>query len=246
MPLSNLNKIIAHFLVGVLVLLWVAILFWNSIYKFILSHEQIENASVAVILSLLLLAGSSVGGAIIEGVSDMTLRKLVKRTRTHRALAKVFGQGSVQESLLIWESAFCCCAKLDPSFTSILDAGRRTVAELASGIFYKNASKEEIEWVISHYATYYLATNYLVVYVLFGILGVRVVVANSGWAATLLFLGVLMSAFYFTWSLAVDRYLYSYFARFRFSALWLTQHTRNESLSKCSTLAVGGTSEEWS
>lgn len=222
MQISSLNKVITLLIVGGAAMLWLGVLFWKAVSEFALKYKELGNAAGAVVAGLLLVAGSALLGSIIEGLTDITTRRLVKRAHRRLGWARLFGQAELHNSVAFWEGIFIGEAKKKVAFRPVLETRETTPLQLAAGMFYKYATKEHVDWVVSHYSTYYLATNYLVLFIMFAIsvfwwLATRESSLSLWFGTSFAFL----VAGYSTWSLAVDRYLYTYLEAFRFAVLCL-------------------------
>ncbi|OIP35773.1 MAG: hypothetical protein COZ68_02880 [Deltaproteobacteria bacterium CG_4_8_14_3_um_filter_43_13] len=225
MPVSTLNKTIALFLVGILGVAWVVILAWKPLAAFIAAYPELSSPAGSVALGSLSLALAAFVGSIIEGLTDVTVRRLVQAAARRERWARFLGQSRVHASSKYWENEFQQLATKQHLFESALERDFTSRAHVANGIFHAHASNHHIEWVISHYSTYYLVSCYLFVLGLFGLLVPQLIVflPEPRLIWTLGVLVALLVSAYALFALAVDRYLYSFQALFRFAAFWLSE-----------------------
>lgn len=228
MPFTGLNKVVSMFLVGSLAIGWLIVVSWES---FLLALGKVKDSQDAVIAlgSILALASVGAAGVLVDGLSDLTLRRLIKLGTRRRWVSFALGQGRLYDSMVSWRDWFA-----RTSHAHRVRAGQPERAphpemgsyQLAAGIFQKEAAPHHFEWVISHYATYYLASST-------GLVGVLYLVPlvqhfRSGDLSFVELIGaltVLLTLVYSACSLAADRYLYTYVATFRFATLWLNDQT---------------------
>jgi hypothetical protein len=227
MPVVTINKTVALFLVGYLGLGILAIIGRQPLFDFWRSHQELSSASGSVALGLLSLAIAALMGAIIDGLADVTIRRLIKWGAAHKTFACFFGQSRVFHSVAIWRAYFN-----EQIVQSDLDlfhkiAGDQGLAQLhlATGLLHVHAPPHHVEWIYAHYSTHHLASN-LAFIALAGPPAVAVTIAAHdgvaiGWIiATGL---AMIIAAYGLLSLSLDRCLYTYQAEFRFAAIWLAE-----------------------
>lgn len=227
MPVATINKTVALFLVGYLGLGVVIVVGRQSILGFWREHQELSGASGSVALGLLSLALAALIGAIIDGLADVTVRRLIKWGAQRESFARLFGQRRVFQSVAIWKAHFDeQLARADERlFTKIASDEALPKLHLATGLLHAHAPPHHIEWVFAHYSTHHLASN-LTVIALVGapLLAATAVGAGGDATATIMTtcLAMVVSA-YALLSLALDRCLYTYQAEFRFAAIWLAE-----------------------
>src|SRR4051794_16835019 len=105
MPLTSINKVVALFLVGLIVIAALAVIFWPQEMEFAKHTSWLANPAGAVALGLLLLASSSFFGALSEAIAEIFVRRIIGRTRESRRLARFFRQSREFDRLKTWEIA---------------------------------------------------------------------------------------------------------------------------------------------
>ena len=227
MPVVTINKTVALFLVGYLGLGILAIVGRQPLFDFWRSHQELSSASGSVALGLLSLAIAALVGAIIDGLADVTIRRLVKWGATRKTFARFFGQRRVFQSVEIWRAYFKeQIAQSDHRlFNKIAGDHGLPQLHLATGLLHVHAPPHHVEWIYAHYSTHHLASNLAFI----ALAGPPVVVATfaahdgvvTGWIIAT-GLAMIVSA-YGLLSLSLDRCLYTYQAEFRFAAIWLAE-----------------------
>lgn len=178
------------------------------------------------------LSGCALLGAIIEGTSDFTIRKLIRKSIKSHKWAKSFFQGEMQKEISYWEDHFLKTIEEKKLCKDMLTNSKINVNQLASGIFQKNTTKEHFEWALSHYAMYYLATGYILILTLFLVLPIKYNLQDQlSIDLTILFVVLILSSIYVLCSLAIDKYFYTYLVTFRFACLWAEEQEQKESVS---------------
>ena len=114
-------------------------------------------------------------------------------------------------------SFFC---KVKPKIDSNINH-ERYFGSLATALFQKNANKESFDWVVSHYATFHLCTNFAAILMFLGIL---LLILSPFYGANLL-LGSLacLIAFKFLLYLSMIQYVYTYQATYKFCTIYLAE-----------------------
>jgi hypothetical protein len=233
MPISSLNKVIALLIVGSIALLWIGILFWTPLSEFALKYKDLGNAGGAVVAGLLFLAGSALVGSVIEALTDLTVRPLIKKARRQRSWARFFGQAVLHDDLAFWELFFREKAERNELFQHVVATQEPALGRLAWGILHKNSSKEHADWAATHHAMYYLAANLSVLLTLVAFSAFPMVAARGlGLLAFFLVAAVFVPCIYLLWSLAIDRYLYTYLVTFRFGVLYLSEAASPQTTSR--------------
>ena len=223
MPVPSLNKVVSLFLVGGLALACIAAVWWTKVLSFVGSAPQ-GALAIASALSIPL-AGAA--GVVVDGLADLLFRRAITKTsseRNKRGLARLFRQDDDFESFDQWRTSFDnarriylarrgdCPEEMDERVTS---------KDTATGIFLTSASPHLFEWVISHYAMYYLATSSSVVLIAGLALPIRLVLTTPESPMRVALVVPILFSVWASLGFAVDRYLYTYEAIFRFSTQWL-------------------------
>jgi len=224
MPVSSLNKVISLFLVGALAILVAGYLFRDQV-KLVPPDQTAGGPLGAVVLGFLLLSASGLAGALIDGIAELVVRNLIiLRTRRRRAWAQFFVQARMHDSVQHWKKHFIRLVSNKPEYASLICGQEKSpydpTSQLAATIFFSEANEEHFEWLISHYATYYMATSFVVLLLLSTIAGVanlpKLEVDYIAWVV----LASTLSCYILT-SLAVNRYLYAHMTTYRFACLKL-------------------------
>jgi hypothetical protein len=228
MPFSNLNKAVSLFLIGGAATVWVLIVWWGAVAAVLQKIQNTPPAFLAV-ASALAIAIVGVMGVVIEGLTDITIRRLLKTSVKKGRGVSLLRQSRLHGSMISWRTWF-----LEALATSPIGARERSLPkdeearsyQMAAGIFQTHATEKEFEWVTSHYATYYLGTSSALVAILFAYLPVQQFrVGSLTWAELVGALALVLVVTYASLSLAADRYMYTYMATFRFAALWLYEQS---------------------
>lgn len=227
MPVVTINKTVALFLVGYLGLGVLIVVGREPFLEFWRGHQELSGASGPVVLGLLSLTVAALVGAIIDGLADVTIRRLIRWGAKREGFARFFGQGRVFRSVEIWKAHFDeqLVQADERLFTRI--AGEEVVPKLhlATGLLHAHAPPHHIEWVFAHYSTHHLASNLAFLVLVGPPVLIPTMIGDSGEAAAWVIgtvLAMIVSA-YALLSLALDRCLYTYQAEFRFAAIWLAE-----------------------
>ena len=227
MPVVTINKTVALFLVGYLGLGVIIVIGRKPVLDFWRGHPELSGASGSVVIGLLSLTVAALLGAIIDGLTDVTIRRLIQWGAKHESFARFFGQGRVFHSVEIWKAYFDeqLVQADERLFTTIAGEQPLPRLHLAVGLLHVHAPPHHIEWVFAHYSTFHLASN-LAFLVLAGPPVLAATVSGGGGEAAAWILGtglaMIVSA-YGLLSLALNRCLYTYQAEFRFAAIWLAE-----------------------
>lgn len=232
MPLTRFNKVVGLFLVGGAALVLLVAIWWGTLSPWV--KRGAENATIftGVLSSLLLLAAAGAVGVAVDGLADVSIRRAIKKAARTAAGAKFFGQGDLFTSVYCWRKWFESLTVSHPFFSHAgSDQTRHEVGsfQLAAGIFQQHSGVDQFEWVTSHYSTYHVATNFCLILAASAFVPVKLAIIGilGPWTAVsfsvLALIGAATSSI-----LAVDRYLYTYVATFRFAGLWLHEKSHVE------------------
>jgi len=223
---TTLNKVVSLFLVGGLVVIGLMAILLQHLDTIELPQGLRDLAEAggegffAVIGGLLLLPIAAVAGAVCEGLTDSTIRRLVKWMTKRRVLVKFLCQGKILEAHDFWKARFRDAVKKTESLREFPDHDHDH--GLAVGLLYHQSSEQAITWAESHYSTYVLVSNfaflalvaqlYLLAAGIFGWLQWP----SIGWASL-----AVVAVLYSSLGLSLDRYLYSYQVALRQAAVSL-------------------------
>ena len=232
MPITTLNKVIAIFLTGGLALSALLILWWPEIFNWLGGQPDEGHERVFGIASLVAIIIASVLGMAIDGASELLIRRHLRsatRTVPTHWLFRVLRKNALLELLWMTRSWSVQAAQghwIAKHITPDPQGKGREEFQLAAEIFHKNSSAHEYDMTISHYGTFYLASNYALVLILALPLPLYLygqARLGTEWLAWTMLLAVLA---YCSMAVAADRYVYTYLSAFRFSTLWLTENAR--------------------
>lgn len=227
MQLTTLNKVVSLFLTGGLVILGLSAMAWRhfalrELLTTSLTLPKSLEAPLAVIGGLLLISLAAAGGAACESLTDLTVRRLIKRAGDSEKWSSRLWQSKAFGYHEFWQEQFCQAVMRHEGFRKFpIDTNARG---FAVGILYGSKQSEAIIWAETHYSTYVMVSNLtllsasLFLYVT-GLLLSGWCTWRSGisWIAISVGLALVFS------SLALDRYLYSYQVAFRQSVVMLTE-----------------------
>ncbi len=234
MPFSDLNKVVSLFLVGSLVLLLLAALGFEELTSAMgkTGFDSAENKPTGFILlvgTFAFFGLSALAGAMIEGLTDLTLRNWIKKSRGNSRVAYWFRQPKILKTHDFWENEFKKVAKSSGRHTGSEFPIDERSTSLAVGICFATASKDLVDWMIGHYATFVLVSNFAFIMALVQLYLVYSLAAGE--MPLILFAVaecVCFVLFYSLCSLAVDRYLYSFVIAFRHATLEICREGKSE------------------
>lgn len=118
MQLTTLNKVVSLFLVGGLVLLGGLCLGWRQLDTAFAASGRLSEFLVSKGTPLLVVAGAlfllSLAAAIgtaCEILTALTVRRLLRKSRSNRWLAACFAQAKAFDNLMRWKEFFRSAAK---------------------------------------------------------------------------------------------------------------------------------------
>ncbi len=228
MPITSLNKVISSFLVGILGVALFALPFYQTIFQYMTSITILATPSAAVAVGFLLFAVSSLVGAVIDSVADVSIRDIVVHSAgKNTPLARCFLQGHLAESSKYWEVKLVEICEKSPKYRVFVADPLKSRYSIGSAIYFAKANKDLFEWVYSQYASYYLATNFVVIV----LCGQTVAFINAAQIGVLGLAGISMLGFivcYLLISLSIDRYIYTNLVMHRFACIYLIEAGEQE------------------
>lgn len=236
MPVTTLNKVIALFLVGGVVAFLATGLHWEQLESSLPSSAT-NDSGFWIFFAFLLLPVSALMGAVVEGLSQVTLQNVLKQARSSKTVARLFGQRRAHECLNKWQDLLASLVQKDRNYqwlAPVDDADKPwALRSTAADFLLQSARPGKFEWLVQHYATFVLASNLAcvvalaVIYVLVGNLA-----AVFGfwwpvlaWATTAQIIALLVTGIFAFWalcSLSISRYLYSHELSARHMSLCLS------------------------
>ena len=228
MPLTTLNKIVAQFLVGGVVLVLALVVHWAQFKPMLFGSGNASPGAETgfwVVAGVLIVPLAALLGGIVEGLSDVTLRRILKKTRKWRWLAWALARQDACDGLQRWRDQLQKSLRRSRSFHWVVnpDLNPRKEPEwfvhsASAGTFLLSAREDEFRWLVEEYATFVLTSN-LAFVLICGVLYVptATLAADAGiwWPVSLPFnakvAGFLaLLGFWALSSLAVGKYLYAH------------------------------------
>jgi len=182
LPLSSLNKIIAIILTGALFLVLLLLSADGEVLALSASiPDGFKGTAPTILLSLPVIL---LFGAVVDAFADLTVRELLKggvADLRKRRVMRLLRQDKLRAAENYWGSAFEAAIEFSPKWRNANAMLKKNVgsgsreesrdtgdtydkrSQLASAIFLKHSAKEQFEWVISHYSTFFLGTSLCVV-----------------------------------------------------------------------------------
>jgi hypothetical protein len=166
-------------------------------------------------------------GVVVDALTEILVNdRMVKRARTRKRIAEFFLQGEMYDRFHRWKSLFEQTATGSTfELTRHLNEPEserdyvrfNIVRETAIGIFFKEAGKENFEWMASHDATYYMSGN---LFILTIVIWVFETASNL---KAFVFLPWVLPLIYVLLGRAINRDLYTDVVIFRFATLFCTE-----------------------
>jgi hypothetical protein len=230
MPLTSLNRIVGILIVGSIPVIWYFFRVPNAV-----SIVKPAESAGSVIVGFEILASTMIIGLLIDSVTELFTRILVNKAKKSRQIARIFFQRPTYDTFVHWMGLFRV-ALHNSTFNLPAVEGHRTSLEnfdvtraAAIGIFFKEAKKENFDWMVTNDATYSLSLNLATSTIVLWIL--ELFAGRSGWIYPALFLPV----FYVFITRAVNRDLYTDFLILRFSTLYCLEHPADNSFRTTAT-----------
>ncbi|MCP4548434.1 MAG: hypothetical protein GY835_18410 [bacterium] len=222
------NKVASIFIVGTLTL----VLIWIHAGNQLLKLPKIETTGnlqiIPAAFGLLAIAGvSALLGSVIQGIAGAMRIIFQKLSDTDRFCCFLFAHKERAEARF-WAKRFRELAEVS-EYQDLYEkeGGEKCVSKwpdpfplLAPTLFFKHATEPHLSWVLQHYATYFLATD-IVIVVLISLVISLVEVPGWGMKSAVAFCHVVAS--YALLSVALHRYLYTYNSAMRHGCLFLIE-----------------------
>lgn len=212
MQSSNLNKIVALFIVGSALIFLLVMLNRHSILEHVGDLEAFP-AGVGVIAIFFLFPLSILAGAVIDGLANATLGRILRRSKESGWVVTVTFKRNSYELHNQWKTKYLDAMEA-AGFADLLGGDDYSVSRTsASGHLFYNGQTFAQDWSARHYSTFYLSYN-LAFLMLVAMVGGALCDWHSA-SQFLVYIGVCLVAFWGLCGLAVDRYLYSYTFAYR-------------------------------
>ena len=177
-----------------------------------------------VVLGLLAIPVCALLGTLIEGISDLTIRKAIKIISKHTLPSFLLGQRRLAVEVAKVSSIFSRLADKNETFIQFVGISNEGAGELASGIFHSKSPKEQFDWALSHYSMFYLASSFVVLIILYSMLPLLSHDLISALNISLFWtFFAAMISLYICMSVALDKFLYTYLMTYRFAIIWLEE-----------------------
>ena len=164
MPVTTLNKVIALFLVGGVVAFVATGLHWKQV-EALLPSSTTNDSDLWIFLAFLLLPVSALMGAVVEGLSQVTIQNILKKADSNEAVAGLFGQRRAYDNLRKWRRHLGALVQEDCRYqwlASVHEIDKpRAIRSTAADFFLQSAQPGKFEWLVQHYATFVLARDCL-------------------------------------------------------------------------------------
>ena len=215
MQLNTLNRVIALFLIGGLVIVVAAGALEKQIRPILAVYSKMDlGPSAGVFLAVALLSLTALAGTVIDALGKITVRRLIgKLLARRRFLAGLFlcaGEFDKQDR---WRMTFKEALDGDPRFNALAQRDDMIKA-LSAGFFFRTAEKEHSEWLVQHHSMYHLSANFVIILIACVVWSFRAGLPYVAFSSIL--------AAYLLTSFALDNYLYTYQLSFRNAYLALT------------------------
>lgn len=223
MQFTNLNKLVRLFLLGSCALYLLYLAFPNATDEI---KDQLGQAGdgLSIPIGLVFLGLITALGSLVEGLAELVTSPFLKFVVRKSRYPSWLSRGERIVDVENWKAAFERAAKT-PQGRVLLDfeAVQADPKSVGAAILHRHAPTEHVKYVDAHYWTFMLASALSILATLSMIpLGRSLVDADFSPLAVLLIppcIGVpSICAF---WVLAINNYLYTWLAVFRFSCLWL-------------------------
>ncbi len=235
MQTNDLNKIVTLFLVGTLGTAILTLSAWDSLVAF---HDAPNSSSIApaqispgiaVVVVFFLIPMSALLGAIIDSLANITVSRFVRKSRSSSNLAHAFCRGYSYKLVCQWKRKYVDAVEESEIYRPLIDTNDQdldAVIATAAGHLFHSGKTEAINWTTRHHATFVLACDlaFLILatfltmiyritfYGAINIAGVSLGPSSLPWIALVGTVSV-----YSLCSLAVERYLYSFYFALRAS-----------------------------
>jgi len=257
----NITKILAIFFSGALLLGVLAIYLLTLFPSFsqTATGQSLQSLPTAFVSAVAMSASLAVG-LVVEGASDITVRRFLfgrhdKRSwgkfwPTERGIARFLGQENLYLSHELWEQQFRYLLTQESDYAFFMDVLKNReiykeaskmwisgssfddVSQISASLIFQKDHAEQKNWIISHYSTYFAAANFLVVVLFSWLLSISLFwISPIGWLYFLCAQPLHIVIAYFLASNAFDRFFYSHLCAYRYGALLLLKPTEKTSVN---------------
>jgi hypothetical protein len=213
--LNTLNRVIALFLIGGLVIVVAAVALEKQIRPILEQYSKMDlGPSAGVFLAVALLSLTALAGTFIDALGNITARRFIRKLLARRRfMAGLFLCADEFDAQDRWRMTFKGALDNDPRFKALAQRDDMIKA-LSAGFFFRTAEKEHAEWLVQHHSMYHLSANFIIILIACVVWSFRAGLAYVAF-------GCVLAAYLLT-SFALDNYLYTYQLSFRNAYLALT------------------------
>ena len=208
MQLNTLNRVIALFLIGGLVMVMAAVAYQDQIVCLLTKYSAPGlGPSAGAFLAVGLLSITALAGTVVDAVGNITVCLLVRKfLARRRGLAVWFLCADAFDEQDSWRTPFKDALEGSPRYKAVAN-NEDMVRGVSAGIFLRTAGKEHLEWLLQHYSMYHLATSFVIIFIPCAIWSFR----TGHYCITA---GTISGA-YLLMGFALDNYLFTYEMSFR-------------------------------
>lgn len=228
MQFTNLNKLVRLFLLGSSAALFLAPALTSPVGG-VVASLGLDKAGFAIPLGLIFLGLITALGCVVEGLSDCTLSRLVRWVAKNPDVARWFLKEEQATRVSGWQATFKKALVGTKRFPAAILTSDRERKSFAAAIFHKTAPADHLRHVDAHYGIFMLSSGLAV---LFACLGTPVALSLlPASASNVNRAGVIAIFILCSYALcvqAIDNYLYTWEATFRYGCLWLWDESKAE------------------
>lgn len=210
MRITNLSKTINLFITGSFITFSTILIFYSK-FSFLLKNESIKFSTFTnVIIGVSAFAMIVFIGTIIEGLSDIIrelFRFLLRKTNGYTLLFKLMYN---QKSFYQYNSAKTRFLNLVKTYqiSEFEDINNELDESLGTLLLFTKSKEIYTNWIVSHYASYLLFSNFIIVVSLNSISLIYIIPKNFFPLFTIIITFVII--IYILLRFALDKYLYAY------------------------------------
>lgn len=236
MQVTNLNKVINFLLIGLISIGIIVLSFYQEIIllfksaSFIGDASQLfSNSAILTGITLFLFSLSFFIGLLVEGGAAISVQTFIVWGSSKRLFIRLFACSKGAKAFNYTLHEFNKLFKVNKTYNRI-NKYESHDNPLAVALFFKTANSQTLDWVIQHYSTYILATNYIFLLLFLGtpVLIIKFFSANFTLFVKIFISIIFITCIYLLFHLAIDRYLYTYETTYRQDILVLCDDTSKQ------------------
>lgn len=230
MQITHLSKTINLFITGAFCVIAVIILDSGNGYKWLNfifdSFPKDEATTVQVFLGFISISALIFIGVIFEGFTDIFESKMKKwfleKFNMHRKFSWFLVQQKEFDSYEYWKRKCYELLQLSEPFRDQVFPSR--LKDVAVTYFFANSSNQIIDWVVKHYVSHMLASNFIVVVFLSMVsYSISIIFTEFSWSLIIIN-GISLLMMYLTSVYSLTKYLYAYTIMYKDVSLQLLQN----------------------